>query len=637
MGEQNIRERSREEDLRVFLKHLLRDVKAFERMLEEGLFERDTRRIGAEQELFLVDKRWRPASIAPEVLADLDPEYFTSELARFNMEINLDPLVFGGDCLSRMETELEKKLEQVRDVAARHDSAVVLTGILPTINKSDLELDNMTPNPRYYELNEALTRLRGGDYEFYLTGIDELHAHHDSIMVEACNTSFQVHFQVGAEEFAQLYNIAQVVAGPVLAAAANSALLFGKRLWRETRIGLFQQSIDTRRTTPHLREQVPRVSFGRRWVRSSALEIFREDIARFRTILSAEIDEDPFEALDDGQAPQLQALRLHNGTVYRWNRVCYGISEGKPHLRIENRILPSGPTIRDEIANAAFWYGLVSGLLTNYGDVTQHMDFDDAQTNFFSAAQSGLNAQLVWFGGELQPAEKLILDTLMPLAREGLRASKIAEADIETYIGTVEERVRANRTGAQWQLFSFASMGSRGPLSERLAAITAATAFRQATGCPVHTWEPARIEEGGGWKRNYLTVEQCMDTDLVTVNQHEPVDLVAHLMEWNHIRHVLVEDENSHLVGVVSQRALLPLVGSYHPEKLESPMPVSEVMVTDPVTVSPETSTLEAVELMRKNRWACLPVVKNGHLVGVVTESLFMAIASQLLEERLGE
>ncbi|MCP4896829.1 MAG: CBS domain-containing protein [bacterium] len=637
MGDQDVQEKVRQEELRVFLKHLLEDVRAFERMLEIGMFESDTRRIGAEQEVFLVDRRWRPAPIAPSVIEEIDDPSFTTELARFNLEINLDPLSFGGDCLRQMENQLEEALEKARSCAARQDAAVVLTGILPTINKSDLELDNMTPNPRYLALNEALTRLRGGDYELHLTGMDELHAHHDSIMVEACNTSFQVHFQVGADEFAQLYNIAQAVAGPVLSAAVNSALLFGKRLWRETRIGLFQQSIDTRRTTPHLREQTPRVSFGRRWVRSSALEIIREDIARFRTVLATETDEDPFEAIERGEAPQLKALRLHLGTVYRWNRVCYGIMNGKPHLRIENRILPSGPTIRDEMANAAFWYGLVSGVLTVHGDVTKRMDFDDTQTNFFAAAQNGLNAQLIWFDGKLQPADRLILETLLPLAREGLQASSIDEGDIDTYLGTIEERVRAGRTGAQWQLSSLAGMGGKGPLSERLAAITAATAFRQATGRPVHTWEPAELSEGGGWKRNYTSVEQCMDTDLVTVNEHEPVDLVAHLMEWNHIRHVLVEDDANRLVGVVSQRALLRLVGTYHPEQLEGPMPVREVMITDPVTVSPETSTLEAIEMMRSNRWACLPVVKNGHLVGIVTESMFMAIAATLLEEKLTE
>jgi len=636
MGEQDVREHSQAEEIRVFLQDLLRDVRAFEKMLEEDLFESGVRRIGAEQELFLVDQHWRPAPIATEVLEAVDDPHVTTELARFNLEFNLDPLTFGGSCLRDMEWQIGELLGKVREAARSCGGDVVMTGILPTLQKSDLELENMTPNPRYRALNEAMTRLKGGAYEFFLTGLDELHLHHDSIMVEACNASFQVHFQVAANEFARMYNAAQAAVGPVLAAAVNSPMLFGKRLWRETRVGLFQQSIDTRRTTPHLREQTPRVSFGRQWVQSSALEIFKEDIARFRTLLSTESDDDPFEEIESGRAPSLKALRLHNSTVYRWNRVCYGIVEGKPHLRIENRILPSGPTPRDEVANAAFWFGLVSGILERYGDISEHMNFDNAHNNFFAAAQHGLEAQLAWTGDVIAPADRLILDELLPLAREGLEAPGLDTENIDLYLGTIEERIRSRRTGAQWLLESIAGLPSDAPLTERLSAVTAATAARQQNGSPVHTWAPARLEEGGGWKQSYLTVEHCMDTDIVTVNQHEPVDLVANLMVWNNIRHVMVEDDENRLVGLVSQRKVLRLVGTYHPET-EGPLPVSEVMQPDPKTVTPETSTVEAIGLMRSNGWACLPVVKNDHLVGVLTESKLMEIAGKLLEEKLRE
>ncbi len=637
MGEQDVRRKSEAEEIRVFLKHLLNDVRAFEKMLDDDLFEKDIRRIGAEQELFLVDHHWRPAPIATEVLDAVNDPHCTTELARFNLEFNLDPLVFGGTCLSAMEWQIGELLGKVRAAAQRCGGDILLTGILPTLVKSDLGLDSMTPNPRYFALNDAMTRLKGGAYEFYLKGVDELHLSHDSIMAEACNTSFQVHFQVAPHEFAQLYNIAQAVAAPVMAAAVNSPLLFGKRLWRETRVGLFQQSVDTRRSMPHLREQTPRVSFGRHWVKESVLEIYREDIARFRTLLSTEMDDDPFEEIAEGRAPSLKALRLHSGTVYRWNRVCYGISDGKPHIRIENRILPSGPTPRDEVANAAFWFGLVSGCLVRYGDITDHMSFDDAHSNFFAAAEHGLGAQFAWVDGELRPADRLILDELIPIAREGLEASGVDGADIDLYLGTLEERVRSRRTGAQWQLDSLAALGSKGPLSERLSAVTAAIAARQRDGLPVATWEPARLEEGGGWKQNYLTIEHCMDTDLVTVEQTEPVDLVANLMVWNNIRHVMVEDAENHLVGMVSQRALVKLVGTYHPEHREGPLPVEEIMQREPVTVTPETSTVEAIDIMRRNGWSCLPVIKDDRLVGVVTETQLMAIAGQLLEEKLRE
>jgi CBS domain-containing protein/gamma-glutamyl:cysteine ligase YbdK (ATP-grasp superfamily) len=635
MGEQDVRPESEAEEIRVFLKHLLDDVRAFEKMLGDDLFERDVRRIGAEQELFLVDQHWRPAPIATEVLEDVNDPHFTTELARFNLEFNLDPQIFGGTCLSAMEWQIGELLGRVREAARRCGGDVLLTGILPTLTKSDLGLDAMTPNPRYFALNEAMTRLKGGAYEFFLKGVDELNLQHDSIMVEACNTSFQVHFQVAPHEFARLYNIAQAAAGPVLAAAVNSPLLFGKRLWRETRVGLFQQSIDTRRAMPHLREQAPRVSFGRHWVKDSALEIFREDIARFRTLLSAEIDDDPFEELAQGRPPSLKALRLHNSTIYRWNRVCYGISDGKPHLRIENRILPSGPTPRDEVANAAFWFGLVSGCLVRYGDITEHMTFDAVHENFFAAAEHGLGAQLTWADGKLAPADQLILDELLPIAREGLHASRVDGNDIDTYLGTVEERVRSRHTGAQWQLFSLGSMGTVAPLSERMSAITAAISARQQDGQPVARWELASLDEGSGWRQHYLTVENCMDTDLFTVAETEPVDLVANLMVWNNIRHVMVEDVDHRLVGMVSQRAITKLVGTYHPEQHEGPLPVSEIMKRDPETVTPETSTVEAIDLMRRNGWSCLPVVKDDRLVGVLTEGKLMAIAGQLLEETL--
>jgi CBS domain-containing protein/gamma-glutamyl:cysteine ligase YbdK (ATP-grasp superfamily) len=637
MGEQDVREHSRAEEIRVFLRHLLKDVRAFEQMLEEGRFETGVRRIGAEQELFLVDQHWRPAPISTEVLDILDDPHFTTELARFNLEFNLDPHLFGGSCLRDMEWQLGELLGKARQAAQSCGGDIVLTGILPTLNKTDLEFINMTPNPRYYALNEAMNRLRGGAYEFHLQGLDELHLHHDSILVEAANTSFQVHFQVSPDEFARFYNAAQAVAGPLLAAAANSPMLFGKRLWTETRIGLFQQSIDTRRSTPHLREQAPRVSFGRQWVESSALEIFQEDIAQFRAILSTEIEDDPFEELAGGRAPSLKALRLHNSTVYRWNRVCYGISDGKPHLRIENRILPSGPSPRDEIANAAFWFGLISGVIERYGNIAQHMSFDDARSNFLAAARHGIDAQLVWCGRDPEPAEKVILEQCLPLAHEGLEKPGLDTENIDLYLGVIEERVRSRRTGAQWQLQSMAELAEQGPLAERLSAVTAAIAARQRDGSPVHTWELARIDEGAGWKQSYATVEHCMDTDIVTVNEHEPVDLVANLMVWKNVRHVMVEDDSNRLVGLVSQRKLLGLVGTYHPEERDDPMPVSEIMQRDPVTVTPESPTVDAIELMRSNGWACVPVVKDGHLVGVLTESQLMRIAGELLEQKLRE
>ncbi len=634
MGQQEVRELD-SRNLRIFTQKLLADLRALEVMLRQGMFESGVRRIGVEQELFLIDRNFRPAPVVLEALAEIADPHFTTEVARFNLEFNTDPIEFSGDCLSRLERQVSDLIEHARKRLEKLSVDVVMIGILPTLDISDLTLANMTPKPRYFALNEAMRRLRGKDWEFYIKGTDELLIRHDSVMVEACNTSFQAHYQVGPEEFAGLYNLTQAVAAPVLAAACNSPLLFGRRLWRETRIALFQQSVDHRAAGLYLREQAPRVSFGRRWVDESVLEIFAEDIARFRVLLSMDSDENPFEKLRNGEVPELRALRLHNGTIYRWTRPCYGILNGKPHLRIENRILPSGPTVVDEIANAAFWFGLLAGLSRNYPDIRKVLEFDTAHENFVAAARNGLKAQFGWPGYKQVPADDLILKELLPIAREGLTQKGILAGDIDRYLGVLEERVRTTRTGAQWQLDSFHSLKQARNRGERLAALVGATVAHQRTGRPVHEWTPACLEHGGGWSRSSARVEQFMTTDLFTVRPDEAIELVAHLMQWKRIRHVPVEDEEHRLIGLVSQRSLIRLIAERSHELGHRSIAAREVMSSDPVTVAPETPIAEAIQLMRQNRVGSLPVVREGKLVGIITEFDFLGIASQLLDREL--
>lgn len=625
------------EQRRLVTKRLLTDLRALETMLDNGMIESDVRRIGAEQELCLIGKGSRPVGVALDILDAVGDSHFTTELGKFNLEINLDPQIFGGDCLSRMEAQLTALLSKGRAAAARCGADLVMTGILPTIRKSDLGLDNMTPMPRYYALNDAVSQLRGGDHTISIKGIDELLIRHDNIMLESCNTSFQTHFQVGANEFANLYNVAQVVAAPVLAAATNSPLLFGRRLWSETRIALFQQAIDTRSASPHMRVSTPRVSFGREWVHHSVTELYKDDITRFKLLIGTELDEDPLELLEKGETPRLNALCLHNGTVYRWNRPCYGVTDGKPHLRIENRYLPSGPTPVDEMANAAFWFGLITALASAHADVTRVMEFDEALNNFVAAARLGLGAELTWLEGRKAPVRDLIRAELLPAARDGLVRKSLASGDIDRYLGIIEERVERNATGSHWMLSSLAAMKDRGTQGERLSALTAALARHQWDGTPVARWEPAQLDDAGGWKHNYVQVEQMMTTDLFTVHQDDPVDLVASLMHWRKIRHVPVEDDRNRLVGLVSYRTLLKLVAAGELDGQDAPAAVSDIMKRDPVTVEPEVSTLDAIAIMRNHRIGCLPVVKNGQLVGIITERDFMNIASRLLEARLAE
>ncbi|MBY6203306.1 CBS domain-containing protein [Halomonas denitrificans] len=637
MGEQNVERTNDEATRRAFMKALLNEVRAMEDMLAAGVFESDIRRIGAEQEMFLVDGAYRPAMTAMRVLDEIDDPRFTHELGLFNLEANLSPLELGGNCLRKLEEETDEVVAIAREHAAMVDSQVALVGILPTLTRDHLTLNAMVPTARYFALNEALLRLRGSDFQFAIKGIDQLNFQHDNLMLEAANTSFQVHFQVGAGEFASLYNVAQAVTGPLLAACVNSPILLGKRLWHESRIAVFENSIDARSEAHAARGLKPRVHFGDHWIEESVIEIFKEDIARFRVILTTEFEDDPIGMVRRGEIPRLNALRLHNGTVYRWNRACYGISDnGKPHLRIENRVIPSGPTVVDEVANAAFFFGMMSRLSHAIDDIRDHLNFADVKSNFMSAARDGLRAQQVWFDERQMPAQQLILDELLPLADEGLREAGIDHDDIERYLGVIEQRVSKRRTGARWQLSSLENMGEAGSMHERLRALTASMVEQQKNGGPVSDWALAEFCTNQDWRESYRTVGQFMATDLFTVRPDDIVDFAASLMEWRYVRHVPVEDDAGRLLGLVSHRQLLRLVarGADKGEDGE-PVMVRDIMRPDPKTVHPETTTVDAIRLMRENRLSCLPVVENDKLVGLVTEYDLIVVASRLLESVL--
>ncbi|HSH27499.1 MAG TPA: glutamate--cysteine ligase, partial [Wenzhouxiangella sp.] len=372
MGEENVERSADEQTRRAFMKALLDEVRALEDMLDAGMIESGIRRIGAEQEMFLVDRAARPALTAMQILESIDDPRFTHELGLFNLEANLSPLELGGDCLRQLERETEEVVGIAREHAAGVGSRIALVGILPTLTREHMTLESMVPTARYFALNEALMRLKGSNFNFAIKGIDQLNINHDNLMLEACNTSFQVHFQVGADEFAHLYNIAQAVTGPLLASCVNSPILLGKRLWHETRIAVFEHSVDARSEAHAARGHKPRVHFGDHWIDESVIEIFKEDIARFRVVLTTEVEKDPIGIVARGETPRLRALCLHNGTVYRWNRACYGVSDdGIPHLRIENRVIPSGPTVLDEVANAAFFFGMMSHLSHTIDDIRE--------------------------------------------------------------------------------------------------------------------------------------------------------------------------------------------------------------------------------------------------------------------------
>jgi CBS domain-containing protein/gamma-glutamylcysteine synthetase len=638
MGEQNI-ERYEAADSRSFLRAIIRDLNALELMLDRGMFETDPLRIGAELEFVIVDGDMRPKPIATDLLKALAsaPIDTTPELGKFNIEMNLPPLEFGSGSLRELERLLDEGMETISDAARTLGADTLTTGILPTLVQSDLDLRNMMDLPRYHALNDTLMKLRGGDFQFRIRGTDELSIQHASVMVETCNTSFQVHYQVKPDEFASVYNVAQLIAAPVLATNTNSPVLFGKRLWRETRIALFQQSLDLRKLGSSEREMSPRVCFGESWIEKSVVEIFREDLARHRVLLGGVIKEDPIEALEKGEIPGLDALRLHNGTVYRWNRPCYGVGGGKPHLRIENRLLPAGPTAIDAVATAAFWLGLLVAGPEAFGDIPTTMDIDEASANLTAAAYRGLGAHFTWLGGEQVSAPDLILNRLIPLSKMGLLARGMDEEEVERYLGVIKQRVETGLTGSQWILSSMAAMKGRSTKAEQLAAVTAGMLARQKSKKPVHSWDLATLEESGGWQRHFRQVGQYMSTDLYTVNQSEAIDLVACMMDWRRIRHVPVEDDDHRLVGLVTHRTLLRLIARGGAGDPARPLAVEDVMHDKIISVSPETPSLEAIELMKRHKIACLPVVRDERLVGMVTESDFLRIAAVLLEDSLRE
>ncbi len=633
MGEHNVAPEMDAENVQAFMKALLDDLRALDYMIDNDLFENGVRRIGAEQEMFLVDENLRPAPVSVEVLQHAKDSRLTTEIAKFNLEANLTPMDLSGNCFAQMESELNTVLARARRSAKVFGADILLAGILPTLRKSDLTLENITPVPRYHQLNDSVIKLRGGPFNIHIKGLDELTLTHDNVMMESCNTSFQIHFQVSPAEFASHYNLAQLITAPVLAAAVNSPILFGHRLWQETRLALFQHSIDARSANQQARSQPTRVSFGDRWIDKSVLELFQEQIARFRLIMINETNENPLELLARGETPQLTALRMHNGTIWPWNRACYGVTNGVAHLRIENRALPAGPTVVDEVANTAFFVGLMLALPGEYGKVAKIMSFDDAKANFFAAARHGLNAQFNWVDGKTHAAATLIVDHLLPLARRGLAEAGVDPADVDRYLNVVEERVRSGQTGSQWIMKSLSALDDR-PMEIRNRLLAGEMLMRQKVGEPVHQWPALEVNDADDWSQSHQTVGQFMATDLFTVRPDDLVDLAASVMTWRHIRHVPVEDDDGRLVGLVSHRALLKLM-THGAGGNEAAVTVRQIMTAEPLTVSSTTPTLEALEIMRQHRVGCLPVLDDGRLVGIVTSYDFLAASAQLFKAQL--
>ena len=629
MGEHRVHDTSDEQRTRAYVRALLDDIRALEVMIEEGLIESDMRRVGVEQEMYIVNSQDFPAPISDRVLKNIDDHRFSTELARFNLEANLDPAPLGGDFLRDMESGLRQVLLQADHAANAVGACIVLTGILPTLQPEHVTLANLTPEVRYQCLNDTCMAARGERFTLMIDGIDHFESSHDCAVVEGASTSFQFHLQVAPDDAAALYNLAQLITAPILAAAANSPVLFNRRVWHETRVALFERTFEYR-STPQLARDFPtRVGFGEAWAGDSIVEIFRENAMRHHVIMVRDPVEDPFQALAESRVPELSALTLHNGTVWRWNRPCYGVTDGKPHLRIENRALPAGPTIVDQVANVALYYGLMQGMAPEAGDIPQSIAFEDARLNLFAAAQHGLAARFTWPGGQRLGAAELLLNDLLPTAADGLAQLQVPAEDIEHYLGIVEQRVGSGRTGARWLLDSLANA----PEDKRAAVCKRAVEIvhqRQDRSIPVHRWELVTPEPDDEASEEIKKISDVMTTNLFTVRPQDLVDLATSMMEWRHVRHVPVETAAGELVGLLSTRELLRLSPGQTTAGAQA-IAVADIMQRDPDTVSPDLPLNQAFERILENPAGCLLVVAGGQLLGIVTERDLLKAAIALI------
>ncbi|MGA7802611.1 MAG: glutamate--cysteine ligase [Gammaproteobacteria bacterium] len=442
----------------------------------EGRFAQGQPVAGFELEAWLVDDRNRPAPINDAYLAKLSDPLVVPELARFNIELNGPPEPLRGAALGRLHASLEGTWQRCRKAAEAMGAGLVMIGILPTLEEYQLTLDNMSGLRRYRALNEQVFRQRQGRaLKLEIHGREQLRSRHQDVMLESAATSFQIHFQVPLAHAVRCYNSAHIVAAPLVAVSANSPYLFGRDLWDETRIPLFEQAVEVGGYAAAAQGPTRRVTFGTGYARESLFEVFMENLEHYPTLLPMQFDEPP---------ERLAHVRLHNGTIWRWNRPLIGFDDdGTPHLRIEHRVVPGGPSVFDEIANAAFYFGLLRALMEADVAPELRLAFGQARDNFYWAARDGLDAHIVWLEGRRERMQSLVLDRLLPLAQRGLDLLGIEPADRERYLGVIEGRVGNACNGAAWQRAFVARHGND------MAALTAAYRLRQDSGLPVHEWD----------------------------------------------------------------------------------------------------------------------------------------------------
>ncbi len=480
------------EDRRKYRDKVRRSLDVFARMLREQRFDSDPARVGIEIELNLVDERAEPSMRNALVLDAIADPAWATELGQFNIEINVPPRPLDGDSLWVLEQELRANLNRADASARGTGSGLVMVGILPTLREEHMHEGTISANERYRVLNEQIFAARGEDMRIEIEGAERLLTHAGSITPEAACTSVQLHVQVSPEAFANYWNAAQAIAGVQVALAANSPFLFGRQLWHETRITLFEQSTDTRPDELKQQGVRPRVWFGERWI-TSVFDLFEENIRYFPALLPLCEEEEPAVVLDAGCCPQLAEMSLHNGTVYRWNRPVYAVVGDMPHLRVENRVLPAGPTVVDSLANAAFYYWLLRTLAEAQRPIWTQLSFTTAEENLHEAARHGMDAKLYWPGVGEAPAAELVLRRLLPMAREGLAAWGVAGSRAGRLMDIIEQRCLTGQNGATWQMAMVREFERAGAdREEALRLMTERYIEHMHTNEPVHTW-PVKV------------------------------------------------------------------------------------------------------------------------------------------------
>ncbi len=476
-------------DRRAYREKVRHCLDVLARMLRESRFETEPQQVGLEIELNLVDDDGWPSMKNADVLGAIADPAWATELGQFNLEINVPPRTLAGRAIGELEDQVRASLNHADQGAARSGTKLAMIGILPTLRETDVDERAISANPRYKLLNEQIFAARGEEMDISIDGVERLDTFIDTIAPEAACTSVQLHLQVSPEAFGDYWNAAQALAGVQVALGANSPFLFGRQLWSETRITLFQQATDTRPEELKAQGVRPRVWFGERWI-TSVFDLFEENLRYFPALLPLCDDEDPDAALAGEGAPQLAELTLHNGTVYRWNRPVYAVTAGQPHLRVENRVLPAGPTVADTFANAAFYYGLIRMLAEEERPVWSQMSFAAANDNLLEAARHGIEARLYWPGFGEVPATELTLRRLLPLAREGLSRWGADSEQAERLLGIIEQRCLTGRNGATWQTGALHALEESGSLArpEALRQMTLRYLGHMHSNVPVHDW-----------------------------------------------------------------------------------------------------------------------------------------------------